>query len=203
MSIARIAALPLIVLSLVAALSGCGTSASSPSAEASQASAEASQVGRVDPAVASTAIAGSPSPAPPLRPGAKTVALTKAGDRPYDKTFDDIRFAMKPEEPFRRAMVTAAIEQLSGQRIRIRGFMLPTAQQRGIREFVLVRDNQQCCFGPGAALFDCILVEMQPGQSAAFSIRPVAVTGKFAVNEFDGPDGRCLAIYHMDADGVE
>src|SRR5450432_848973 len=163
MSIARIAALPLIVLSLAVALSGCGTRASSPSAAASQ-------VGRVDPTVASTAIAGSSSPALPLRPGAKTAALPAAGDRPYDKTFDDIRFEMKPEEPFRRAMLTPAIEQLSGERIRIRGFMLPTAQQRGIREFVLVRDNQQCCFGPGAALFDCILVEMQPGQSAAFSI---------------------------------
>jgi hypothetical protein len=199
MSISRSAALASFLLMPAATLSmtcGCGTE------PASATSAATSQAGRIDPAVASSAVAGSPR-SQTLRPGAKTAALPAAGDHPYDKTFDDIRFEMKPEEPFRRAMLTPAIEQLSGQRIRIRGFMLPTAQQRGIREFVLVRDNQQCCFGPGAALFDCILVEMQPGQSAAFSIRPVAVTGKFAVNEFDGPDGRCLAIYHMDADGVE
>ena len=162
-----------------------------------------SQSGKIDPAVAFSAIAASPAPSQTLRPGAKTVALTKAGDRPYDKTFDDMRFEMKLDEPFRRAMLTPAIEALSGQRIRIRGFMLPTAQQRGIKQFVLVRDNQQCCFGPGAALFDCILVEMQGDQSAQFSIRPVAVTGKFEVNEFDGPDGHCLAVYHMDAEGVE
>jgi hypothetical protein len=176
--------------------SGCGAPTSGATGDA------ASQPGKIDPAVATSAIAASPS-SQPLRPGAKTVALGKAGDRPYDKTFDDIRFEMKVDEPFRRTMLTPAIETLSGQRIRIRGFMLPTAQQRGIKQFVLVRDNQQCCFGPGAALFDCILVEMQPGQSAEFSIRPVAVTGKFEVNEFDGPDGRCLAIYHMDAEGVE
>jgi hypothetical protein len=193
MSIVRPAALPILLMTLavLVGLSGCGTE---PAAGGS-----ASTPGRIDSAVASNAISNSQ----PLRPGAKTVALPAAGDRPYDKTFDDIRFEMKPEEPFRRKMVTPAIEQLSGQRIRIRGFMLPTAQQRGIKQFVLVRDNQQCCFGPGAALFDCILVEMEAGQSAAFSIRPVAVTGKFEVSEFDGPDGRCLAIYHMDAEGVE
>jgi hypothetical protein len=178
---------------------GCGTGP----AAATSAQATPAHATRIDPSVASSAIAASPSPKPVLRPGAKTAALPAAGDRPYDKTFDDIRFEMKPEEPFHRKMVTPAIEQLSGQRIRIRGFMLPTAQQRGIKQFVLVRDNQQCCFGPGAALFDCILVEMQSGQSAEFSIRPVAVTGKFEVSEFDGPDGHCLAIYHMDAEGVE
>jgi hypothetical protein len=200
MSTARPAALPWLLTALAAALplfSGCGSQQAVATGDA------ASQAGKTDPVVASSAIAGSPTPAKALRPGAKTVALTKAGDRPYDKTFDDIRFAMKLEEPFRRTMLTSAIEALSGERIRIRGFMLPTAQQRGIKQFVLVRDNQQCCFGPGAALFDCILVEMQPGQSAAFSIRPVAVTGKFEVNEFAGPDGGCLAIYHMDAEGVE
>jgi hypothetical protein len=154
---------------------------------------------KLDPAVAANALASSQQ----LRPGANTVALSKAGDRPYDKTFDDIRFTMRPDEAFRRTMITPAIEQLSGQRIRIRGFMLPTAQQRGIKEFVLVRDNQQCCFGPGAALFDCILVEMDAGQTASFSIRPVAVTGKFEINEFDAPDGHCLAIYRIDAETAE
>jgi hypothetical protein len=195
MSNACTAAPPLVLL-MVAALamtSGCGTG------PVVATSGAASETGRIDPGVASSALKGSQVP----RPGAKTVALPAAGDRPYDKTFDDVRFGMKSEETFRRTMLTPAIEQLSGQRIRIRGFMLPTAQQRGIKQFVLVRDNQQCCFGPGAALFDCILVEMQPGQTAAFSIRPVAVTGKFAVSEFDGPDGRCLAIYHMDAEAVE
>ncbi|HEY4235433.1 MAG TPA: DUF3299 domain-containing protein [Lacipirellulaceae bacterium] len=191
MFIARFAVLPFLLTTL--AISGCGTE---------PAAATSGVAGRIDPAVTSNAVAAS-SARQPLRPGAKTAALDKAGDRLFDKTFDDVRFEMKPEEPFRRKMLTPAIEQLSGQRIRIRGFMLPTAQQRGIKQFVLVRDNQQCCFGPGAALFDCILVEMQAGQSAAFSIRPVAVTGKFEVNQFDGPDGHCLAIYHMDAEVVE
>ena len=139
-----------------------------------------------------------PQPAP--RRGDGTKALEKAGDRPFDKTFDDIKFEMEVGAPFKRSMLTPAIEAMVGQRIRIRGYMLPTAQKRGIKQFVLVRDNQECCFGPGAALYDCIFVEMQPGKSAEFSIRPMAVTGTFGVNEIIGPDGKHLAIYHLAAE---
>jgi hypothetical protein len=138
---------------------------------------------------------------PPLRPGAKTVALPRAGDRPYDKTFDDIRFDIKPGQPFHRDMLPEEIEALAGQRIRIRGYILPTAQKRGITTFVLVRDNQECCFGPGAALYDCILVEMKRGATAEFSIRPVAVEGTFGIEEVKSGDMH-LAIYRMDAESV-
>jgi hypothetical protein len=141
-------------------------------------------------------------PRPKLLPGAKTKVLAAAGDREFDKTFDDLRFDMQIGKPFRREMLTDAIEALDGKQIRIRGFILPTAQQRGIREFVLVRDNQECCFGPGAALFDCILVEMQTGQTAEYTIRPVAVSGTFAIREFV-VDGQHMAIYQIDGETVK
>ena len=139
---------------------------------------------------------------PKLLPGAKTKAQQRVGNLAHDKTFDDLRFEMKVGEPFRREMLTDAINALDGQPIRIRGFILPTAQKRGIKQFVLVRDNQECCFGPGAALFDCILVEMQPGATAEFTIRPVAVAGKFSINEIIGPDGKHLAIYRIAGESV-
>ena len=139
---------------------------------------------------------------PKPQPGAKTVALERVGDRPYDKTFDDLRFDIQPGDPFHRAMLPESIEAMEGQRIRIRGYILPTPQKRGIKQFVLVRDNQECCFGPGAAIYDCILVEMEPGNTAEFSIRPVAVEGTFGIQEIRGPDGSHLAIYHLDAESV-
>ena len=177
------------------ALCGCGSRETSASANASDASSSG---------VADDGVASNPQvqPRPKLQPGAKTVALARAGDRPYDKTFDDIRFEIAPDQPFRRDMLPAAIEAIAGQRIRIRGFILPTPQKRGIRAFVLVRDNQECCFGPGAALYDCILVEMQPGKTAEFSIRPVAVEGTFDIREIIGPDGKHLAIYHLEGESV-
>jgi hypothetical protein len=141
-------------------------------------------------------------PRPKLRPGAKTVVLAKAGDKPYDKTFDDLRFNMTVGEKFKRSLLNKNIEALNGQRIRIRGYILPTPQKHGIQQFVLVRDNQECCFGPGAALYDCILVEMKSGNTADFTIRPIAVEGTFNVREFD-IGGKDLAIYQMDGESVQ
>ena len=112
-------------------------------------------------------------------------------------TFDDVKFPLEKGAPFRRSLLTEKIEQMHGKTVRIRGYMLPSFQQKGITQFVLVRDNMECCFGPGAALYDCILVEMEAGKSAAFTVRPVAVTGKFAIDEFKGPDGKHLAIYKL------
>ncbi|MCA9246158.1 MAG: DUF3299 domain-containing protein [Planctomycetales bacterium] len=116
-----------------------------------------------------------------------------------DRGFDDIKFEMDKEEPFERSMLTEQIEDLVGETIRIRGYILPTAKAKGLRQFVLVRDNMECCFGPGAALYDCILVEMDPGETTEFSIRPIAVEGVFDIRELVGPDGKHLAIYHLQA----
>ncbi|WP_442483434.1 DUF3299 domain-containing protein [Aeoliella sp. SH292] len=124
-------------------------------------------------------------------------------DRVVAKTFDDIKFDIQPDAPFFREMLTPEIEQLAGQRIRIRGWMLPTFQRKGITQFVLVRDNLECCFGPGAALYDCIMVEMVPGTSADFSTRSIAVEGTFSIRPFMGPGDRHLAIYHLDGESVK
>ncbi|WP_197528704.1 DUF3299 domain-containing protein [Aeoliella mucimassa] len=119
-----------------------------------------------------------------------------------DKTFDDMKFDIEPDEPFEREMLTDEIVNLDGQRIRIRGYMYPTMQRSGITQFVLVRDNLECCFGPGAALFDCIFVEMEAGKTADFSARPIAVEGTFSIDEVLGLDGTHLAIYHLDGEQV-
>jgi hypothetical protein len=133
-------------------------------------------------------------------------AVSRAAASPSRKgtreiSFDTIKFDMEKGEPFERSMLTDAIEKLNGVRVRIRGYMLPSFQQSGIKQFVLVRDNQECCFGPGAALFDCVIVDMGE-QSTNFSVRPVAVEGTFSIREFKGPDDTHLAIYHLDGERV-
>lgn len=123
--------------------------------------------------------------------------------KPKDLTFDNVKFPMKKGDKFKRSMLTKKIEDLKGQRIRIRGYILPSFQQKGIKQFVLVRDNMECCFGPGAALYDCIIVEMAKGKSASFTVRPVAVDGIFSIRPFKGPDGKHLAIYHLEGQSVK
>ena len=180
------AAACLLSVALAAAVGGC---------DASPSPAEAVPA-------ATTAADLSARPRPKLFPGAKTRVLEPAGDREFDKTFDDLRFDIAVGAPFRREMLTESINALAGKQMRIRGFILPTPQKRGIKQFVLVRDNLECCFGPGAALFDCILVDMNEGATAEYTIRPVAVSGIFDIQEVV-VDGRHLAIYHIAGDSVE
>jgi hypothetical protein len=126
-----------------------------------------------------------------------------AANRTEDITFDDIKFEMKKGAPFDRDLLSKKIEGYEGRKIRIRGYILPSFRQKGIQQFVLVRDNMECCFGPGAALFDAIIVKMAEGKTTSYTIRPVAVEGTFRIREVRGPDGKHLAIYFMTADEVK
>jgi hypothetical protein len=120
-----------------------------------------------------------------------------------DISFDAIKFNIEKEKPFLRSMITPAIEKLADSKIRIRGYMLPSFEQSGLTQFVLVRDNMQCCFGPGAALFDCIVVQMDAGKTTDFTTQPVAVEGVFSIDVLKSPEDKCLAVYHMQADRVK
>ncbi len=106
-----------------------------------------------------------------------------------DLTFDDIKFDIEKGGRFERSMLPKEIEELNKKTIRIRGYILPASvfKQSGIEEFVLVRDNMECCFGPGAALYDCIMIRMEKGKTAEFTTKPVAVKGKFEIEEFKFP----------------
>jgi len=118
---------------------------------------------------------------------------TKNDDPPVDKnrlrniTFDSLKFEMEKAEKFEREMLSPAIEKLDGQRIRIKGYMLPTSLQSGLTRFILVRDNLECCFGPGAALFDSVAVNMADGETTKYSYPPIAIEGTFRIHLVENP----------------
>jgi hypothetical protein len=146
------------------------------------------------------------SPAQVTLPTATTAAPAAKPAKPsgpIEATFDDLKFEIKPDAPFDKSMLTPKVNTLFDKQVRIRGYIFPTLKKNGIKQFVLVRDNLECCFGPGAALFDCILVHMREGKTAEFSIRPVAVEGKFSLEEFLDYDGTTRAIYRLDGESVE
>lgn len=196
-------ALPLVLV--FALLAGCErpetpSQVSVPSA--AEAAPETSSATATAPTTANPTAAESKPPAAPSRPvQAVPVSVNKLGPA-KDVTFDDIKLDLQKDEPYAPEKLTDKVKALSGQAIRIRGFILPSFQNSGIRQFVLVRDNMECCFGPGAALHDCILVEMVAPATASFTTRPVSVEGAFSVREVKGPDGKYLAIYHLDGTKV-
>jgi hypothetical protein len=130
-------------------------------------------------------------------------AESKSGAALKDVTFDDVKLELKKGDPYDSSLLTPKVKGLDGKTIRIRGYILPGFQQNGIKQFVLVRDNMQCCFGPGALLHDCILVELIAPATTSFTVRPVSVEGTFSVREVKDPDGKHLAIYHLDGTGVK
>lgn len=144
-----------------------------------------------------------PLPATPVDDrSARTAAKSKG-----DITFDDIKFGIEKDGLFERKMLTPEIESLHKKTVRLRGYILPASvfQQTGIKKFVLVRDNQECCFGPGAALYDCVMIEMAEDKAANFTTRPVAVRGTFMIDSesYQYPDGGHYAIYKMVATEVK
>ena len=137
----------------------------------------------------------------PLKPGARTVVLARAGDKPYDKTFDDLRFDIQPGQPFHREMLPQPIEALA--RPADSHSRLHPADAAKARDQDICPGARQpgMLLRPGAALYDCILVEMKPGKTAEYTIRPVAVEGTFGIEEVKSGDMH-LAIYHLDAESV-
>lgn len=178
-----------------ALFTGCESteSASEPAAQATAASENTSAT-PVEVTAVKIATHGSANPAE---------QKSSAPKKPVEITFDTIKFDMVKGNPFFRSMLTPKIESLEGQPVRLRGYILPSFQQSGIKQFVLVRDNLECCFGPGAALYDCVVVDMRPGKSTTYTVRPVTVEGTFVVRELLDPEGKHLAIYHLDGDAVD
>lgn len=112
-------------------------------------------------------------------------------------TFDDFKFEMKKGEKFDKKMLTDDIKKYVGKKITIRGYIRPSFKAKNLKQFILVRDNMECCFGPGAMLYDCMIVRMQKGNTTDFTVRPIAVEGEFRIREFKGPDGKPWAVYEL------
>ncbi|MGN6544551.1 MAG: DUF3299 domain-containing protein [Aureliella sp.] len=139
------------------------------------------------------------------RPLAESRTSRQTARSKGDITFDDLKFDIEKGGKFDRSMLTKDIESLNKQTVRLRGYILPNSvyKNSGIDQFVLVRDNMECCFGPGAAIYDCVLVNMEKGKTTDFTTKPVAVRGKFEIEEFKFPDGTLAAIYKMTASEVK
>jgi hypothetical protein len=81
---------------------------------------------------------------------------------------------MKPDELEERGGVTVPpdIAAMDGKKVFIRGYIRPDSvtQRVGIKEFLLVRDNNQCCFGDISSVkyYDQIAVDMVGSHTVDF-----------------------------------
>ncbi len=96
---------------------------------------------------------------------------------------------MKPSELDERAgkAIPADVAELDGKKVFIKGYIRPDSitVQRGIDRFLLVRDNQQCCFGDLSKInyFDQIDVVMLGDKRVDYSQGVIRIGGTLHVRQ--------------------
>lgn len=98
--------------------------------------------------------------------------------------------------------VNPDVLKIDKQKVFLKGYMYPTRQDKDLQTFVLVKDNQQCCFGGQPDVKDMILVEMQGKKRADFYAGLVSVAGEF-VAEAPSQAGELRPVYQLKATHFE
>lgn len=74
------------------------------------------------------------------------------------------------------------LSDLNGKKVRIRGYMRPDFYIEDITEFLFVRDNGECCYGPLPKIYDMIAVQLADGESTdLIEGTPFDVEGTFRI----------------------
>lgn len=90
------------------------------------------------------------------------------------------------------------LSDLDGQHVRIRGFMIPPFQAKGLKRFALARDNGICCFVRTPKIYDVIDVRMAEGQTTHYIANtPFDVEGIFRIQPV-ADDGELYKLYKIE-----
>jgi len=93
---------------------------------------------------------------------------------------------------------TDDVAQFDGKKIYIKGYMYPVRQEHGLTEFVLCKDNGDCCFGGQPKLTDMITVKMNSGLSVdLLQNQLVGVGGVFHANTVT-QSGELTSVYMIE-----
>ncbi|MEO2016721.1 MAG: hypothetical protein ABGZ53_20380 [Fuerstiella sp.] len=86
------------------------------------------------------------------------------------------------------------LNELSGQRIRIRGFMYPTFEATGLTAFTMARDNGICCFVRQPKIYDIIGISLADGETTDYiEGKPFDVEGIFRI----APEADDTELYQL------
>lgn len=93
---------------------------------------------------------------------------------------------------------------LDGKKVFIKGYVYQPSggQMTGLKQFVLVRDKGQCCFGGNPKLTDMVLVKLNGRLTAEFNMRVIKLAGTFHVSPAGGMHGLGPVVYQLDADHI-
>lgn len=95
------------------------------------------------------------------------------------------------------------VAALNGQKVFLKGFMYPTRQTEGLTEFVLAKDNGDCCFGGQPQITDMIYVRLKGNLKFDFTTERVSLAGIFHAGKMNQTDEGLTPIYELDAQYIE
>ena len=97
--------------------------------------------------------------------------------------------------------VPDSAQSMNGRNVLLKGYMYPGKQQTGITQFLLVRDQGDCCFGGNPKITDRVLVQLKdPGhpKGVDFSSRLTKIAGRFVIRPMGAPGLDGGVLYHLE-----
>ncbi|MFM7108624.1 MAG: hypothetical protein ACKOZU_08515 [Planctomycetaceae bacterium] len=91
-----------------------------------------------------------------------------------------------------------AARALDGRDVLLKGYMYPGSLQRGVVQFLLVRDQGDCCFGGNPRITDRINVRLADPRGIEFTPGLVKIAGRFRVRPAGAPDAGGGVLYHLE-----
>lgn len=101
----------------------------------------------------------------------------------------------------RGLVLPESVKALEGKKVYIKGFMYPQGRPNFLTQFVLCKDNAECCFGGQPALTDMIGVVMNGKETTDFTPDLVGVAGTLKINK-NYRGGDLEPVYLLEADSV-
>ena len=136
---------------------------------------------------------------------ASFVYATEVPDGYHRTSFEELR----PDEVERRGnnLIPRDIQKLDGKKVFIKGYMRAdsTPRRHNVDKFLLVRDNEQCCFGDLSSVqfFDQILVETVDNLTTDYSTGIFRAGGTLRIHPENLGLGVGHPVYELEADHLE
>jgi hypothetical protein len=94
--------------------------------------------------------------------------------------------------------VPDSAREMNGRDVLLKGYMYPGQRQRGITEFLLCRDQGDCCFGGQPKITDRVLVQLDDTRGIDFTQGLVKIAGRFRIEPAGTADLGGGVLYHLD-----
>lgn len=128
------------------------------------------------------------TPHTPLRDGeVRQLLIRELGNFPYD--------------PEAGGGIPEDVKRLSGSKVRLVGYMMPTDMADKVVTFALVPSLVECCFGQPPQVHHTITVNCPPGKTVAYYPEEIVCEGILKVEE-KREDNYTISVFELDVTSI-